>query len=111
MPTENTIAEIESNEILIAAGADVLSLIYSHEEENLILYRKNVVPAFFDLSTGIAGDVVQKLVNYRRRIAVVGDFTDIESKSLGDFIYESNRRGNMYFVASREEAVQKFSGG
>lgn len=109
MPTEAAIAEIDSEEILIATGGDVLGLIYSYEAENIILHKKNIVPGFFDLSTGIAGDVVQKLVNYRRRIAVVGDFTNLESKSLRDFIYESNRRGNMYFVASIEEARQRLA--
>lgn len=56
---------------------------------------------------GIAGEVVQKLVNYRRRIAVVGNFSGIDSKSLRDFIYESNKSGNMFFVASLEEARAK----
>lgn len=111
MPTENGIAEISSDEILIQTGGDVLGLIYSYEEDNLILQQKNIAPAFFDLTTGLAGDVVQKLVNYRRRIAVVGDFSNLASKSLRDFIYESNERGNMYFVASREEAVRKLSAG
>ncbi len=101
------IAEIDSPDILIANGSDVLGLIYANEEDNLILHQRNFVPEFFDLSTGIAGEVVQKLVNYRRRIAVVGDFSDIDSKSLRDFIYESNRRGNMFFVASIEEARAK----
>lgn len=101
------VAEIDSHEILIANGADVLGLIYAHEEDNLILHQRNIAPEFFDLSTGIAGEVAQKLANYRRRIAVVGDFSDIDSKSLRDFIYESNRRGNIFFVASSEEARAK----
>jgi hypothetical protein len=106
MPTES-VGIIESDEILIATGSDVLGLIYSREEDNIIVRRENIVPGFFDLTTGIAGDVAQKLVNYRRRIAVVGDFTQLESKSLRDFIYESNKRGNIFFVASVEEARQK----
>ncbi len=101
------IVEIDSPDILIANGSDVLGLIYAHEEDNLILHQRNIVPEFFDLSTGIAGEVVRKLVNVRRRIAVVGNFSGIDSKSLRDFIYESNRRGNMFFVASLEEARAK----
>jgi hypothetical protein len=107
MPTDSTIAKIDSDEILIAAGADVLGLIYSYEQDNIILAQKNIAPAFFDLSSGLAGEVAQKLVNYRRRIAVVGDFTEIGSKSLKDFIYESNKRGNIFFVGSVEEARQR----
>lgn len=108
MPTES-VGVIESDEILIANGSDVLGLIYSREEDNIIIRKQNIVPGFFDLATGIAGDVVQKLVNYRRRVAVVGDFTQIASKSLRDFIYESNKRGNIFFVASVEEARKKFT--
>lgn len=106
MPTEK-IAEIVSDEILIANGADVLGLLYGREEDNLILLRKNITPGFFNLATGIAGDVVQKLVNYRCRIAVVGDFSDIDSKSFRDFVYESNQRGNIFFLASVEEARER----
>lgn len=106
MPTEK-IAEIVSDEILIANGADVLGLLYGREEDNLILLRKNITPGFFNLATGIAGDVVQKLVNYRCRIAVVGDFSDIISKSFRDFVYESNQRGNIFFLASVEEARER----
>lgn len=107
MPTES-IFVVQSDEILIANGSDVLSLIYSREEDNLILRQQNIAPGFFDLATGIAGDVAQKLVNYRRRVAVVGDFSPIASKSLRDFIYESNKRGNIFFTSSVEEARQKF---
>lgn len=110
MPTEPGIAEIESDEILISNGADLLGLIYGYEEDNIILAQKNIAPAFFELSTGVAGDVVQKLVNYRRRMAVIGDFANIESKSLRDFIYESNKSGNIFFVASRDEAIRKLRG-
>jgi Domain of unknown function (DUF4180) len=110
MPTEPGIAEVESDEILISNGADLLGLIYNYEEDNIILARKNLAPGFFELSTGIAGDIVQKLVNYRRRMAVIGDFANIESKSLRDFIYESNKRGNIFFVASRDEAIRKLRG-
>lgn len=101
------VAEIDSHEILIANGSDVLSLIYAYDADNLILHQRNIAPEFFDLSTGIAGEVAQKLVNYRRRIAVVGDFSEIGSQSVRDFIYESNSRGNIFFVASPEEAKAK----
>ncbi|MBX3721153.1 MAG: DUF4180 domain-containing protein [Turneriella sp.] len=108
MPTDD-IAEIDSDEVLISNGADVLGLMYGREENNIILHKKNITPQFFDLTTGVAGDVAQKLVNYRCRIAIVGDFSHIESKSLRDFIYESNRRGNIFFVATVAEARQKLS--
>ena len=109
MPTEPGIFEIASGEVVISNGGDVLGLIYAHDEDNFILARENITAAFFDLSSGIAGDVVQKLVNYRRRIAIVGDFTNLQSKSLNDFIYESNKGQTIFFVATREDAIKKLS--
>jgi len=43
------------------------------------------------------------------KLAIVGDFTNIKSKSLGDFIRESNRGRTVNFVSSVEEAVEKLT--
>ena len=55
---------------------------------------------FLRLSTGVAGRVLQKLVNYRFQIAVVGDVTAAAAASapLRDFIGESNRGQTVWFV-------------
>ncbi len=53
---------------------------------------------FFILSSGLAGDVLQKFVNYRFRIAVYCDFSKYASKPLKDFIRESNRGKDVFFT-------------
>ncbi|MFE2497450.1 DUF4180 domain-containing protein [Streptomyces scopuliridis] len=60
--------------------------------------------AFFQLSTRVAGDIVQKFVNYRLRVAVVGDITrhTADSASLRDFVRESNRGTQLWFVPDIE---------
>jgi hypothetical protein len=57
-------------------------------------------PDFLRLSTGVAGHVLQKLVNYRFQIAVVGDVSAAVAASdpLRDFIRESNRGKTVWFV-------------
>lgn len=57
-------------------------------------------PDFLRLSTGVAGQVLQKLVNYRFQIAVLGDVTGAaaQSEPLCDFIRESNRGTTVWFV-------------
>ncbi|WP_326811901.1 DUF4180 domain-containing protein [Streptomyces scopuliridis] len=60
--------------------------------------------AFFQLRTRVAGDIVQKFVNYRLRVAVVGDIarhTD-GSASLRDFVRESNRGTQLWFLPDIE---------
>ncbi len=57
---------------------------------------------FFRLRTGVAGEVIQKFVTYRRRLALVGDVSDqvAESDALRDFVIESNRGRHVWFVDS-----------
>lgn len=44
----------------------------------------------FILSTGLAGEILQKNVDYGGRITIYGDYLHYTSKPLKDFIYESN---------------------
>lgn len=75
-----------------------------------IIVDKAIVPEeFFDLSTGLAGSILQKFVNYRMKIAFVGNFSIYQSKSLRDFIYESNKGKDVFFVDSEEQALEKLS--
>jgi ABC-type branched-subunit amino acid transport system substrate-binding protein len=64
----------------------------------------NLPVEFFDLKTKLAGDILQKFSTYQGRLAIVGDFTKYESKSLRDFIYESNKARRINFVSTLEEA-------
>jgi hypothetical protein len=60
---------------------------------------------FFELKTGLAGQVVQKFVTYRRNLAVLGDVTPYTStsRSFRDFVYESNRGKQIWFLPDIEE--------
>ena len=106
-------AELISDDILITDTDSALDLIAEAGNvgaENIILRDSHLVPGFFDLSTTIAGEILQKFSTYRLKLAIVGDFSIYPSKSLKNFISESNRRGPVYFVASSEAAVRLFSG-
>ncbi|MDO6761730.1 DUF4180 domain-containing protein [Tamlana sp. 2_MG-2023] len=87
-------AEIISNEIIIQTTEDALDLmgnIYYQGFDKIILHQKNMTPAFFDLKTKIAGDILQKFTQYKMPLIIVGDFSSYTSKNLKDFIYESNK--------------------
>lgn len=73
----------------------------------LAVLKQDVDEAFFDLSTRIAGEVLQKYVNYNFKIAIVGDFSGYTSKSLRDFIRESNKGNTVFFVDSVEQAAKR----
>jgi hypothetical protein len=69
-------------------------------------------PDFLRLSSGVAGQVLQKLVNYRFRIAVLGDVSAAEAASapLRDFVRESNRGQTVWFVDDVEDLEAKLAG-
>lgn len=106
------IAEIISDEILIQTaqdGLDLLGNIYYDGFEKLILHQKNISPEFFDLKNGLAGEILQKFSNYRIHLVIVGDFSEFTSKSLNDFIYESNQGKQVNFLNSVSEALEKLA--
>lgn len=71
----------------------------------LAIDRKAVARDFFILSTGLAGEVLQRFVNYGFKIAIFGDYSDFTSEPLHDFIWESNRGRDTFFPATEREAV------
>jgi hypothetical protein len=70
----------------------------------IILRKENFAPDFFDLRTGLLGEVLQKFVNYRVKLAVVGEFVNL-SKNFEAVMLESNRGNDVYFANHIEEAV------
>lgn len=73
----------------------------------IIVHSSNLSGDFFDLKTGVAGEILQKFSNYRMKLAIIGDFGSVESRSLRDFIMESNSRGVISFVNSAGEALAR----
>lgn len=106
---ETKIAELISEDTLInniEDGLDLLGNLYYQDFDKIIIYDKNITPDFFELKNGIAGEILQKFSNYRVCLAIVGDFSKYTSKSVIDFIYESNKGRQINFVTSQSEAIK-----
>lgn len=82
---------------------------YELGTKNIAIHKRLVHPDFFILSTGLAGEILQKFVNYGGRIAIYGDFSGYTSKPLHDFIYESNQGKNVFFVDTEEAAIRRLA--
>ncbi|RYJ43283.1 DUF4180 domain-containing protein [Flavobacterium beibuense] len=105
-----TVAEIVSPGVVITTaedGIDLVGNLYYQGFDKAILYKEHITPAFFDLKNRLAGEILQKFSNYRMKLVIVGDFTKYESKSLKDFIFESNKGTTVNFVASVTEVLNK----
>jgi hypothetical protein len=109
-PFGNSIAEIQSDEIEIVNAQDALDIMVNctyQGARKIIIHEKNIVPEFFNLSSGLAGEVLQKFSTYDAQLSIIGDYDKFSSKSLRDFIYESNKAGRVTFVNSMAEARER----
>jgi len=101
-------AEIKSDKIEIREIQDALEFIVNanYQGSDILIARKeNFTDDFFDLKTTLAGEILQKFSNYRTKLAIIGDFSNVGSKSFKDFIYESNKKKQTVFVSNLEEAL------
>jgi len=87
--------------------SDFLDLIGNAKSETIALKKEDLKDTFYDLKTKLAGEMLQKLSNYNKRMIIIGEFKNLDHKSLRDFIYESNKTGKVIFVESLAEGIQK----
>ena len=111
MTDEANIAVVSSKEKIIRDTNSALDLImtvqYETGADRIAIDKDAVSEDFFILSTGIAGEILQKFINYRIKAAIFGDYSIYTSKPLKDFIYESNHGRDFFFVATRADAVER----
>lgn len=105
------IAVVKTDQCIINGfqdGLDLIGNVYYDGVDKLIMYQHQITPDFFILKNKLAGEILQKFSNYRIKLAIVGQFTDMigQSKSLSDFIFESNKGNLVGFVGSKQEAIE-----
>lgn len=105
------VAVVKSNEVIINDTASAVDFVMSIKSEfgcnKIALNKAAIAENFFILSSGVAGEILQKFVNYQIRFAIYGDFSRYTSKPLRDFMRESNKGKDVFFTTSAEEAVRR----
>jgi hypothetical protein len=93
--------------------SDLIGELYGSGARLVAVPLARLGPDFLRLSTGIAGHVLQKLVNYRFQVAVLGDVAAAVAASdpLRDFVRESNRGQTVWFVADLAALEAKLAPG
>ena len=108
------IARILPEGIVIKNEQDALELIancYYNGASKLLIHETQIHPDFFDLKSGLAGEILQKFSNYQAQLAIIGDFLKYSSNSLQDFIRVSNRAGRIFFIGNEEDGINKLAQG
>lgn len=106
------VAVINSEKLLITDVSSALDLIVTIKYEtgctNIAINKEAITEDFFILSTCLAGEILQKFINYGIRFAIYGDFSNYTSKPLKDFMYESNHGKDIFFQPNSSLATDKF---
>ena len=106
---KNQIAIVREPGVLIADGPSAVELLASARYETgcsaIVLHKEQLDESFFRLSTGLAGEVLQKFINYQMKLGIVGDFSGYTSKPLQDFIRESNEGRQICFQPDEGAAL------
>jgi hypothetical protein len=86
-------------------ATDLMSMAWENRATLIAIPAERLGDDFFRLKTGVAGEIVQKFVNYQLRLAIVGDISRYleESTALRDFVRESNWGNQVWFVASIDD--------
>lgn len=106
------IARLTDDSLVISEVQDMLDLMGDagfNDCNRMILREENLHPDFFRLHTGFAGEILQKFSTYSFKLAIIGDFTKYTSKSLQDFIRESNKGNRVFFVKTIDEALNRLN--
>jgi hypothetical protein len=75
-----------------------------------LLYAANLPPAFFDLSSGQAGEILQKLRNYHIRFALVCPAGTVTFSTRFAELLADERRGSYFGVFETPEAAREWLG-
>jgi hypothetical protein len=100
-----TIVEARSPLTSIDDAMDLIGACMEHDTDRLLLDSAVLPEAFFELHTRFAGELLQKLQNYRFRTAVVISPDRNYGERFNEFLVEAKRAPFSRLFTSREEAI------
>lgn len=83
----------------------ILTECAEHGADSVLFDDSALPPAFFDLSSGLAGELLHRLSIYHVRMAAVVPDPTVHSAHFQAFVLEANKGTSFRFSPTREEAV------
>jgi hypothetical protein len=73
--------------------------------DSLLLDEDSLPEGFFDLSSGLAGELLHRLSIYHMRMAAVVSDLAVHSSHFQALVSEANKGGKFRFFSTRQEAI------
>ena len=121
---DNAVLDVAGRRVLVCASAgavlnkpgdanDFLAEAWGREVDMLAIPVTRLGEDFFDLRSGLAGEVGQKFANYRMPLVIIGDLTQwtATSRAFRDYVREANDGSSLWFVSDQAELIAKVSAG
>jgi hypothetical protein len=96
----------------LVSGQDALDAIgeaWGSDASTIVVPVDRFAAEFFELRTGVLGELTQKFVNYRIRLVVLGDVSAHvqASDAFRDYVHETNAGDQVWFVSDEAELVAR----
>ena len=90
-------------------AVDLIASTYGLDVDLIVVPTQRLSGRFFDLSTGVAGDVIPKFAMYANKLVIVGDIDEYvgRSESFAAWVREENRGRNVWFVRDLDELTAR----
>ena len=72
--------------------------------KGIIFTQDDLAQEFFDLRSGLAGELFQKFINYKLRMAIVLPDPEAYGERISELAYEHRAHNMIRFVRSKDEA-------
>jgi hypothetical protein len=92
-------------------AVDLLANMWEHGSRMFVIPVERLPAEFFDLSSGLAGTLLQKFVGYRMRVVILGDISahTARSTALASLVHESNRGRDVWFLDELSELDERLN--
>ena len=98
------IAVVSSNKLIIkdvqSAIDFIMTVKYETNCNRIALNKSAVIEDFFILSKGLAGEILQKFINYQTKFAIYGDYSKYTRNETKNFIKKMYDNSSKKLIAS-----------
>ena len=85
---------------------DLVAVCGENGADRLLLHAESLTEKFYRLRTGLAGEILQKFVNYHIRVAAMIPLNLVNQGRFHEMVLEVNRGSQFRVFQSREKAEQ-----
>lgn len=83
---------------------DLIALCWEHESNALLIHYSTLSEDFFKLKTKVAGNIIQKFINYGIKAATIVPLETIQKGRFKEMAMETNKGNHFRLYESKEEA-------